>query len=1275
MGRPSRPQGPNRNDRRRIHSDNRPRFQPEQVLLEERVMPASISFEAGLLTFTAAAAETNNITIETRSGSLAIREDGTDVSVSISGDDISANPENPREALIDAALVNEIEITTGNEEDAGTESDAVTFFDVPGLDKSVTLNGGNGTDQLFIDGTSGNDNISLSRLRRLDGLKVVVVEHSGAPFQFQSLEVITIDLSEDGTDTVFVDRHISGIDRPLSLNLIGGGQGSDDLLVENDGEISQDIRVTPSNLQFEDVIETDHLFLGRSDNVAIDQPKVAVEVIEEIEGQEATSLGPQAFNTLLLDTGATGLLFAAPPTGEMIRLGYETEGTYFEQGVAGFTQMDVSKEYRLDFAGVSGIRQTLRDQRLLSSTTLEFSFFGPWGIIGMPAMAGRVTEIDMSGWSNIEDVADLSIKTEFMDELPEDSGRYRTVPLELFDFPADGQNGDDPIPTFAPLPFLPVTLRDDGHVHNGEFLLDTGAQLSIISTQAAIDMGLDKDGNGSLEEEALDYIEVGGIGGTATIPLLAFDQIAIPTLEGEELIFTELVAGVLDIEVEDGPEIGGVFGMDFLTSGWANKVLPLLLGDTEAAEKDGYFSHVYFDFRDYESGHGTMVLNVTEDRDFVGDPATNTLTIAHQGLDQVEINSGDGTDSFVVSPSTSTIFDLDGADPTDDSLVLSPSDLPADIDVVNGIITIDGFEPILFDNIESFSDSNIDTTRPTVAINDVAPNPRGKSVPEIEIVFSEEVGWLTLDDFTLTRDGVEVPLDSAKVYSLDDIVWTLGRLETLTSEPGDYILTLRADGSGIEDLAGNLLNTDATVSWTKFNAPDPSKIDGGVVQVDSTGLWVGVELDYDYLQPVVIATPSYGANGQPLITRIRHAEGARFELMVSRADHSTTPVGPIEVNYLVVEAGLYDGFEAGTVVVDNPDRKGDWEGISITGEVGNYDAPIVVGQVLTANNTDRPVTFWARGTTPNDPPSSDAIFVGTHVGERPRGSMVPETVGYIIFESGQRSVGDIELVAGLGDDTIQGVDDNPPYTYEFTGLDDATFAVVSIAGMDGNDGGWTVLWGDDPVSNNGLQLAIAEENWRDDEQRHTTEQASYIVVDATGSFPILLGGGFGLIDQIREGFNPTALNWSRLFHGIADLEIAEEAIPAKPTRSESVGSSSTITLQEGESEDETTILPVSPFVFLPVEALPRTPELGVLSDDQVVRTPATIAEFLVVKARPQQLDDATSLAVPALENSNADEVTVLTKSQPPITDLVSLLASEQLEYFNIQKRIRSGHQA
>jgi len=267
---------------------------------------------------------------------------------------------------------------------------------------------------------------------------------------------------------------------------------------------------------------------------------------------------------------------------------------------------DVSDLYHFDFAGSDGVRHRLENVRLMSSADANFGSFG--GIAGMPAMIGRVTTLDMSVWHG---GAMEFMGVYFPDALPPDRGRRYTVHLDLVHFEQTGQqNPDDPLPTWAPLPFATARFESGDRSVSGTFLLDTGAQMSIISTQAAFQLGFDRNGDGDLNDDALMFLPIGGVGGQVQAPVFEVERFVLPTEQGVDLVWDHVAVIAFDIE-----GIPGVFGSDILTSGWAQSVL----GDAESA--DGVFQKVHLDFRNArDSGQGTMVLDLTPDYDVVLEP-------------------------------------------------------------------------------------------------------------------------------------------------------------------------------------------------------------------------------------------------------------------------------------------------------------------------------------------------------------------------------------------------------------------------------------------------------------------------------------------------------------------------------------------------------------------------------------------------------------------------------------------------------------------------------
>lgn len=371
--------------------------------------------------------------------------------------------------------------------------------------------------------------------------------------------------------------------------------------------------------------------LGPSDNIALDQPRVAMELIKDVDpgpGEQWESVGPSIFNTFLLDTGANSVLAMATAVADMGNppIPYETEYKYEELGVGGTHEMDISAVYRLDFAGTSGVRNTLPDTRILSDPDKDFSIFGPWGIVGMPAMVNRVTSFDMTGWSGGgTGLEDLYMKVAFAGEVPAEtvppaeSHRYK-IQVDndpSFDVSAGQVNPGDPFPVWADVPFLTATPTHHGVGQEGSFLLDTGAQISVISPELAIDIGLDSSGDGELDEDDDSFVtrqQVGGVGGMINAPVFAIDEVHVPAkrdISGEdvELVWTDLQWLVLDIH----PSIHGVFGQDLITSGWFHAFF-------YPGQPDGYIDKVHLDFREMENGTGTVYLDLNESVDKVIEP-------------------------------------------------------------------------------------------------------------------------------------------------------------------------------------------------------------------------------------------------------------------------------------------------------------------------------------------------------------------------------------------------------------------------------------------------------------------------------------------------------------------------------------------------------------------------------------------------------------------------------------------------------------------------------
>lgn len=345
------------------------------------------------------------------------------------------------------------------------------------------------------------------------------------------------------------------------------------------------------------------------DSLAVDQPRVVFGVEDPANPGEI--LGPTLFNEGLLDTGANGILFTGAAYFDIDTLDYNYDlydvatrgdGTpvqYEEIGVAGTSYFDVFNPYDFYFAGNDGNTFALPQSVILGAPDLDTGGFA--GVLGMPLMQHRVTQV------NLRPTAQLDLQeVSFHSAQPSLTANTYTVPLSILPPEFPGQvEPTDPIPTYAGLPMLNMSAQAKGNQASNTLILDTGSQFTILSEQMAQQMGLNLDPNDP-NTDIIDYLTVGGIGGEVDVPFVQIDKLIIPTDQGTDLVFTDVQVGILDIA-----GLGGVVGMNILTSGYENLVF-----NGAAPDEYGVFTDLYLDFTPDNAG----VLRFEFNPDFVTVP-------------------------------------------------------------------------------------------------------------------------------------------------------------------------------------------------------------------------------------------------------------------------------------------------------------------------------------------------------------------------------------------------------------------------------------------------------------------------------------------------------------------------------------------------------------------------------------------------------------------------------------------------------------------------------
>ena len=354
------------------------------------------------------------------------------------------------------------------------------------------------------------------------------------------------------------------------------------------------------------------------------------------------------------------------------------------------------------------------------------------------------------------------------------------------------------------------------------------------------------------------------------------------------------------------------------------------------------------------------------------------------------------------------------------------------------------------------------------------------------IIDSDDDGSETI---TLSGSGSDVD-GSIVAYQWTEGATVLGNTASISPSlsVGTHTLTLTVTDNG-----GATASDSVTVIVEAANT-GPNLSHGNIASVSST--WQTVSLGQSYNSAVIVATPRYNSGSGPGVVRISNVTATSFDVRVDNAGLSAFSGG---VHFIAMEEGVYDvpgEYKLEAVKVDSSvtsGKSGGWQ-IGSQGYQQSYSNPVVVGQVMSANDADWSV-FWSSSNSRTSPANSGSLNIGKHVGEDSDTTRATETLGYFVIESTSGGTIDgLDFTAGVGNDTIRGVG-NGTYQYSDVSPSGASTAVLSTAGMDGGDGGWAALIGSNPLSSTGsIALSIDEDQLRDSERNHTTEQVAYFVI-------------------------------------------------------------------------------------------------------------------------------------------------------------------------------------
>lgn len=673
--------------------------------------------------------------------------------------------------------------------------------------------------------------------------------------------------------------------------------------------------------------------VGPSDNVAWDQPRVTVQLLtEDFPGNVSPPangiVGPNTVNLWLLDTGANTTLAFQTAVEDMQQSEpvYQTDAKFLELGVGGFQEFDISASYAFDFAGTkTNERVRLTDTRIISDPTRDVSIAGPYGIAGMPLMTERVTSLDFTPWLDLSDFNFL-METDFSDTVPEPwrpaddltgeraAVRYTVSVDNRISF--DPQHGldlagnpDAAPPMWADVPFLTGELKNNDLVTSGNLLFDTGAQVSILSSQMAFDLGLDSNQDGELNEMDAAFArneQVTGVGGLTNTPVFLIDEVHIPTDQGPDLVWTDLQWLILDIY--DG--IDGVFGFDNMTSGW--------IENFGVPGNAGYLLQSHLDFRGYETtGQGKVHFDLNPEFltevDPVGFGATVSETadstivseIGHSDTYEIVLNTKPTADVIVsFEGNDNQVRAQDNANPANAFVTFTPDNWNQPQTVrVFGVddSEAENFRRAFIRNLSSSDDPNYDAVgMPRVSVGVIDNDLPGVMIipSDGETVVSESGGSDHYDMVLTRRPELNVVIDLQHVSGQIAAENAVNGSASLLFTPDNWSTPQRVKVTAIDDSLIEGVHT-AFVSHTVVTEDPGYSFNGFVLQEkvaildDDLDLGATVAMDdrYDAIEDTPLLVPAMGLLGNDVVGGMGPVS-VDVSLVTSPANGTVTDLNP-----------------------------------------------------------------------------------------------------------------------------------------------------------------------------------------------------------------------------------------------------------------------------------------------------------------------------------------------------------------------------------------------
>ena len=347
------------------------------------------------------------------------------------------------------------------------------------------------------------------------------------------------------------------------------------------------------------------------------------------------------------------------------------------------------------------------------------------------------------------------------------------------------------------------------------------------------------------------------------------------------------------------------------------------------------------------------------------------------------------------------------------------------------------------------------------------------------------------DSFYSVGEGL-ANIEVTAVRQSDNLAFTTTTTATggynLTLDPGTYAVDFKQNNQTIGSTRQvNLVDENIKLDLDTSNLSQNIGEIGSISNLNHN--LQTIQLENDYLNPVVFALPLSHNGGDPAIARITDIQSDEFSLYLQEAEYRDGAHTRESLSYMVLEAGTWELGDGTLLEVGSVDTSATvtqpWEDIDFQTDFDTL--PAIMSQVQTRNGGQ-----FVR--TRQNNASVDGFELAMEEEEALKNTgHASETVGWLAIETGTGSWGGLDFRAGHTGRRINHTWDRINFSQTF---DESPNLFASVATYISND---PVGLRYQNLGVSSVQIELEEDQSLDSEIGHVNESVDFLAIAGTGS--------------------------------------------------------------------------------------------------------------------------------------------------------------------------------